>query len=509
MRRAGSASPEAIMAERTRSRASDSGYRSKNAKTGALRAFLQAVEEKRVPRGSSLLIENLDRLSRDEIYDSLPLFFELINAGIVVVTLTNREAYSKEQLRKEQWAIHGIVSELLRANQESFYKGQRVADAKERNRKRLANGELKDRPYTRQTPGWIKWSDENRTYELIPERAEVIREVFALANKGWGLDRIARHLNTRDVPTWGEGQRKAAHWRGSYLRKIINSKAPIGLFTPARTTRDEETDNRRDVPVDEPVALFPPAVDEEVFWRVVRRFQTTAPRGRNAFLEPASIVAGVAKCTCGSSMIRVSKGRSRGKLYVYLLRSKAHEKAKGCEYLPVRYNDVVAALTMNAEAIVSDAPGGKDTTDIDAEINNLQSYLWSLEDEVDNLADLAARERTPAATKRFREKERELEQRRKELRELRARKATLTPASVSARLEALRAALTREPLDVVEVNTALRQAVSRIVIAPKRAMLSLHWHHADETEHVPFYTRHKVWETATYVYTRSKGWERR
>jgi hypothetical protein len=433
----------------------------------------------------------------------MPLFMQIVNAGVLVVTLTNQETYSRDRLRKEPYAIYGVISELIRANQESFYKGQRVADAKERKRVRLAQGQL-DGPYTRQTPGWLRWSDETRAYELIPERAEIVRSIFARADEGWGLDRIARDLNRREVETWGEGKRKSAYWRGSYVRKIVSSKAPIGLFTPVRSTRDEDSRARRDVPFD-PVPLFPAAVDEDVYWRVVRRFQTTAPRGRNAFIEPASIVAGVAKCcTCGGSMIRVSKGRSKGKLYVYLLCSKAHEKAKGCEYLPVRYEDVVEALTVNVEALVLHAPGGKDTTDIEAEIRNLQAYADVIDSEVGDLADLAAGERTPAATKRFRERERELERRRKELRELRARKATLTPASVSARLEVLRAALTREPLDVVEVNTALRQAVSRIVVDPKQATLSLHWHHTDEVEHVPFYARHKVWETGAYGYSATR-----
>jgi DNA invertase Pin-like site-specific DNA recombinase len=185
-----------------------------------------------VPKGSYLLVENLDRVSRDEITESLPLFFELLTAGITVVTLTNQEAYSKERLSKDQYTIYGINNELIRANQESFYKGQRVADAKERNRARLAQGMMQGtRPYTRQTPGWIRWSDEKRDYELIPERAEVIRLIFGLADQGWGLDRIARELNRREVDTWGKGKRKAAHWRGSYLRKIVHSQAPIGLFT--------------------------------------------------------------------------------------------------------------------------------------------------------------------------------------------------------------------------------------------------------------------------------------
>lgn len=466
-----------------------SGYRGKNVKQGAFGLFLKAIEEGRVAKGSYLLIENLDRLTRDEISEAMPVFLQIVNAGVVVVTLTNQEAYSKERLRKEPHAIYGVISELIRANQESFYKGQRVADAKERKRTRLAQGALRDRAYTRQTPGWIKWSEETRSYELIPERAAVIREVFSLADQGWGLDRIARELNRREVETWGEGKRKAAYWRGSYLRKIVNSKAPIGLFTPSRTTRDEETRARRDVALD-PVPLFPAAVDAEVYWKVVRRFQTTAPRGRNATLEPASIVAGVAKCTCGASMIRVSKGRSRGKLYVYLLCARAHEKAKGCEHLPVRYDDVVQALTGNAAEIIEGAPGGKDTADIEAEIRNLDAYLDKLSDDVEGLADLAAHDRSPAATKRFRDKERDLERHRKELRELRARKETLTHASVRARLQKLQAALQREPLNVGDANGALRQTMRKIVVDPKQAALEIHWHHSEETDTVSFYSRH-------------------
>ena len=78
---------------------------------------------------------------------------------------------------------------------------------------------------------------------------------------------------------------------------------------------------------------------------------------------------------------------------------------------------------------------------------------------------------------------------------------------MSARLEALREALITEPLNVVETNNALRQAVSRIVVDAKHGMLSLQWHHSDEAEHVSFYTRHKTWETGSFTYVRDKGWQ--
>jgi hypothetical protein len=42
-------------------------FRGKTAKEGALHAFLEAIEHNPVPWGSCLLIESLDRLSRDRI----------------------------------------------------------------------------------------------------------------------------------------------------------------------------------------------------------------------------------------------------------------------------------------------------------------------------------------------------------------------------------------------------------------------------------------------------------
>ncbi len=44
-----------------------SAFRGKNAAEGALAGFLEAVDQGRVPKGSMLLIENFDRLSRSPV----------------------------------------------------------------------------------------------------------------------------------------------------------------------------------------------------------------------------------------------------------------------------------------------------------------------------------------------------------------------------------------------------------------------------------------------------------
>jgi hypothetical protein len=303
-------------------------------------------------------------------------------------------------------------------------------------------------------------------------------------------------LNQRGEQTWGEGNRKSQHWRGAYLRKIATSKAPIGMFTPHKTTHDRDTGYRRDVPQD-PVAIFPAAVDEELYWRVARRLSTTAPRGRNATREVASVVAGIIKCaTCGSAVIRVSKGKNpkRGKENIYLVCSRAHARAEGCTYRAVQYGAVEEALRTNARAIVRHAPRGKDTAEIEQRIENLRGGLTQMDAEVGEAAEFAAHERSPAATEAFRKKEAERDRLRGELRELQAKRETLTTASVKARLDAVRAALTRKAFNVAEANTALKQAVKKITMDPAQGTLDILWHHSEEAQEIHFHSRHVSWE---------------
>src|SRR5688572_26822263 len=51
-----------------------SAHRGQNATTGKLGAFLEAIKDGIVKPGSILLVESLDRLSRNQILDALNLF---------------------------------------------------------------------------------------------------------------------------------------------------------------------------------------------------------------------------------------------------------------------------------------------------------------------------------------------------------------------------------------------------------------------------------------------------
>src|ERR1700690_1564523 len=77
-----------------------SAYRGKNAKDGALRAFLDAIEHNLVPPNTFLLVESLDPLSRDPILSAQALVLQIVQAGVTIVTHVDQRAYSLESLNQ-------------------------------------------------------------------------------------------------------------------------------------------------------------------------------------------------------------------------------------------------------------------------------------------------------------------------------------------------------------------------------------------------------------------------
>ena len=236
---------------------------------------------------------------------------------------------------------------------------------------------------------------------------------------------IAKGLNTGQVETWGQGKRKGQYWHSSYVQKLLTNPAAVGTFVPHRVSKTDK--GRQRTPEDPITNYWPCVVDREVFERVSAMAQTRAARGRHADQEPKNVFAGLLRCAqCGGSVVRVSKGA-----HVYLICSRAHQRA-GCRYLAVRYPDVEERLVEVADALVSNAPRGSDTTDLDGQIERLANGTWVLADQARELADIAANEKSSTARRLLRAKEEELEEAEQTLRTLRSRRDALTSADSKA-----------------------------------------------------------------------------
>jgi DNA invertase Pin-like site-specific DNA recombinase len=461
-----------------------SAFYGANAKTGALNTFSEAVKDGTIAPGSYLLIENLDRLTRADVLEANELFSGIIRRGITLVTLFDQRAYSVESITANPMELIIAILTMVRGHEESVTKSRRMLAVFERKRLDAANGTERG-PFTRMLPAWLRWNEAERRHEAIEERACIVRDIFAKTDAGWGKHRITNALNEAQVEPWDTGKkRRGTRWYSSYIKRLLTNEAVVGTFTPHRTVKSAT--GRKREPLQPIEGYYPAVIDRDLFVRVSAQAKARAARGRHADNTPKSVFTGLLRCArCGDVAIRVVKSNGRGR-YVYLVCSKAHTRA-GCEYVTARYDNAEVALARNARRIVNDAPRGRDTAEIEVEMQVTENFVSGLEDQAEELADIAATEKSEVARRRLREHEEALKEAREHIRRLAARRDTLASDSVLRRLAAIERALIQKPLDISDVNKVLKQAVSKIVMDAEEGTLTFYWHHAeDPSEPIPF-----------------------
>jgi DNA invertase Pin-like site-specific DNA recombinase len=101
-----------------------SAYHGVHVEKGALGVFLEAVRDGKVPRGAFLIVENLDRLSRQKPRLAMRNFLDLIDAGITIITLTNEKEHSAKSVDDDPDSLASSLGEMIRAHRESERKAE-------------------------------------------------------------------------------------------------------------------------------------------------------------------------------------------------------------------------------------------------------------------------------------------------------------------------------------------------------------------------------------------------
>ena len=121
-------------------RSAFTGEHRRNPDRHALAAFLKLVEANRIPKDSYLVIENLDRLTREDERAALRLWLDILDAGVNIVQLKPETVFRHEQ--SDMTDIIRAIIELSRGHSESVMKSARVGRAWRQKKQRAAdNGE--------------------------------------------------------------------------------------------------------------------------------------------------------------------------------------------------------------------------------------------------------------------------------------------------------------------------------------------------------------------------------
>lgn len=169
-----------------------SAYHQRHIKSGALGVFLAAVEDGKIPPGSVLVVEGLDRLSRAEPMVAQAQLTSIVSAGLTVVTASDGQAYSRETLKKDPMKLIYSLLVMIRAHEESETKSVRVTASIVKLCSAWEVGTYLGKIRQGQDPQWLKETDTG--WEAIPERVDALRRAIALYQAGHSGQGIARQL---------------------------------------------------------------------------------------------------------------------------------------------------------------------------------------------------------------------------------------------------------------------------------------------------------------------------
>lgn len=302
-----------------------SAFNGNNVERGQLSDFLQAVQSGAIATPCVLIVESLDRVSRDKLSQALSTFQLLLMNNVTVATVSDNQIYTPEA-RDDLGSLMVAMVNLHRAHEESKVKSDRSIAAWDKARSGTTNRRGGRAPW---------WLDKTSSGEYVvnEERANKVRKLFNMYLEGATRKEMVDFM----VEEGGVGNKK---WTASRIHGFLTAMPTIGLWVP----RDSKTKE----PIGEPVRMYPPIITEAVFYGVQemrkRRYGEAISRGKAAYSD--NVLKGITKCGyCGNSAQYLKlnpKGTSKQYRYIGCASGNLGYECEGSKKF--LYNDVLAAI---------------------------------------------------------------------------------------------------------------------------------------------------------------------
>src|ERR1035437_227861 len=256
-----------------------SAFKGKNfSNESALGKFIECIKSGKIEIGSVLIIENLDRFSRDKITNCITKLIEIVNAGVSIGIVSMNMVIDLDQLNENPMLWNYVSNEFNRARSESKRKSEfglrtiqrKLNEAKAGNK--VYFGGL--------SPCWVSGVKDNQ-FVLNVDNVATIKRIFKLYLSGVSANGIATLFNTEKVKPLLFGK----HFYGSTVKHYLKHKSLIGYVK----INDFESDG-----------FYPAIITENDFYKVQSKIeQNRMNRGGSVKHTCPNLFKGIAFCKCG------------------------------------------------------------------------------------------------------------------------------------------------------------------------------------------------------------------
>jgi DNA invertase Pin-like site-specific DNA recombinase len=199
-----------------------SGFKGGNARGGQLADFLDLVKEGRIARGSVLIVENVDRISRLPPDEATSLITGIVKAGVSIATTSPEQLYTPANITQLATWLPLQIAQCL-AHEESAKKSDRLRDVWADKRKKLGDGHV----MSERGPAWLRLSADRKNWVILEDRARMVRRAFALTLDGRGSRAVCRIL-IEEHPAGLAGR----GWKPSAVGTLLRNRAVLGEYRP-------------------------------------------------------------------------------------------------------------------------------------------------------------------------------------------------------------------------------------------------------------------------------------
>lgn len=266
--------------------------------TAALGKLLKLIESGEIKKGTTLIVENLDRITRATLNKAVNLVTGILESGIDIVTTMDGKRYQKNSTPTD---LMIAIIYLTRGNDESEIKSKRVKQAWVKKRQLINEGKFVK---LTQHPNWLKV--ENDKYVEKEEAVKLVNRIFEMYTSGIGSHLISKQLNKECLPPFS---RTGKRFTFSSIERLLKNPAVIGQCEVVSPPKEN---------------YYPRIISDGVWYQAQSmREKNNHFKGTRNDSKKVNFMGGLLFCkTCKSGLVRYSCGKN-GKRYHYLVCSAA------------------------------------------------------------------------------------------------------------------------------------------------------------------------------------------